>query len=202
MTTSDNQRFIRLWHEVSYTNICFHARNHEQARNSRKKWFPYHKGGGFRKWYGNHSEIINYEDNGRELTAFHEELNQKHPGGRLKNKKYYFRESITWTFIALKPGFRYNPEGFLFDVAGSSLFTDSEKERTYLLAFLCSAAAKYLLYILNPTMNIQTRDIRLLPYIRSDSDRIPELVRDNIALSQKDWDSFEASWNFKRHPLI
>jgi len=200
LTTSDNRRFIRLWHEVDYTNICFHARNHEQAMQSHKKWFPYHKGGGYRKWYGNHSEVINYEDNGRELNAFHEKLNRKHPGGRLKNKKYYFRESITWTFIALTPGFRYNPEGFLFDVAGSSLFTEDDRE--YLLAFLCSSVARYLLYLLNPTMNIQTRDIKLLPYLRSDSEHIDGLAEENIRLCQEDWDSFETSWNFKRHPLI
>ncbi len=202
LTTSDNPRFVRLWHEVNYQDICFHAENHQQAEKSHKKWFPYHKGGGYRKWYGNHSHILNYENGGKELLAFHEELNKQHSGGRLKNKNYYFKPSVTWTFIARTPSFRKNPAGFLFDVAGSCLFADSEQEENRILAFLCSKPAEYLLHLLNPTMNMQARDLRNLPYLQADSDRIQELVNENIQLCREDWDSFETSWNFESHPLL
>ena len=209
ITTSDNQRFVRKWYEINYHSICFHAKNSEQALQSRRKWFPYQKGGGYRKWYGNHIYVINYEQNGRELLAFHEKLNQQHVGGRIKNKEYYFRKSITWTFIATKSGFRIGEEGFLFDVAGSSLFTETEQKRYTVLGFLCSSTAEYLLHLLNPTMNIQAKDVEALPYITPERgennknfDRIQELVQENITLCKQDWDSFETSWDFKRHPLL
>lgn len=206
ITTSDNQKFVRKWYEVNYASICFKARNAEQAAQSQLKWFPYQKGGGYRKWYGNHIYIINYQHNGRELLAFHEKLNLHHVGGRLKNKEYYFKKSITWTFIATTSGFRIGEEGFLFDVAGSSLFTETDYQRYAILGFLCSSTAEYLLYLLNPTMNIQTRDVKALPYIeisqKSDADRVQELVQENIQLCKEDWDSFETSWNFKKHPLL
>ena len=202
LTTSDNPRFVRLWHEVEFENICFDAGNAQQAQESHKKWFPYHKGGGYRKWYGNHLHVLNYQENGRELLAFHEKLNQHHAGGRIKNKEYYFRPSLTWTFISKMPSFRKNPAGFLFDVAGSCLFVDSDREQNALLAFLCSNTARYLLYLLNPTMNLQPRNLKHLPYLHIDSDRIQELVQENIELSRQDWDSSELSWNFKKHPLL
>jgi len=202
LTTSDNPRFVRLWHEVEFDTICFDAENTQQAQESHKKWFPYHKGGGYRKWYGNHTHVLNYQDNGRELLAFHEKLNQHHAGGRIKNKEYYFRPALTWSFIAKMPSFRKNPSGFLFDVAGSCLFADSDQEQNALLAFLCSNTAAYLLYLLNPTMNLQARDLKHLPYLKTDSDRIQELVKENIELCRQDWDDSELSWNFKKHPLL
>lgn len=202
ITTSDNSRFVRFWHEVSYEAICFGAENQQQAEQSGKKWFPYHKGGGYRKWYGNHMHVLNYENGGKELLAFHEKLNLHHTGGRLKNKQYYFRPAVTWTFIAKSPSFRKNPAGFLFDVAGSCLFADSEQEQNALLAFLCSKPAEYLLYLRNPTMNIQARDLKYLPYLKTDSERIQELAEENIQLCREDWNSFETSWDFEQHPLL
>ena len=201
MTTSDNNRFTRKWYEVSDNRIFYHARNAEEAFQSHKKWFPYNKGGGYRKWYGNHEFIVNYEDDGRELRAFHEELNKTSAGGRIKNKEYYFKEAIAWTFISIIPGFRYSPEGFIFDVAGSSLFVDRE-HLEYVMALLCSCVARYLLNVLNPTMNLQANDIKSLPYIEKETDDIKSLVSENISIAQKDWDSFETSWDFEQHPLI
>lgn len=201
MTTSDNARFIRRWFEVPRDAICFDAHDRESAQASGKKWFPYNKGGGYRKWYGNHEYIVNFGDDGRELREFHARLNQDHSGGRIKNQAYYFRPSITWTFIANTPGFRACPAGFLFDVAGSSLFAeDGQTER--ILAFLCSSTARYFLRIINPTMNIQAADIKALPYIPADDPRIPLLVHENIAICREDWDTREISWDFRVHPLV
>ncbi|HAJ96699.1 MAG TPA: BREX-1 system adenine-specific DNA-methyltransferase PglX [Ruminococcus sp.] len=201
MTTSDNNRFTKKWYEVAVERICFNAQNSEMAQKSRKKWFPYNKGGGYRKWYGNHEYVVNYEDDGRELKKFHEELNKTSSGGRIKNREYYFRKSIAWTFIATIPGFRYCPEGFIFDVAGSSLFVDDNLTE-YVMAFLCSCVTKYFLNLLNPTMNIQANDIKSLPYIYNDTPKIKELVSENIKICETDWNAFETSWDFEQHPLI
>ena len=192
---------MRKWYEVTISTICFSAKDAASAKESGKKWFSYHKGGGFRKWYGNHEYLVNYENDGFELKAFHEQLNQIRIGGRIKNKEYYFRESITWNFIAAVPGFRFYPEGFIFDVAGSSLFTE-EAQRKYILGFLCSCVTRYFLNLLNPTMNIQANDIKSLPYLYQPDEKIDKLVSENIALCKEDWDNFETSWDFEQHPLI
>ncbi len=203
MTTSDNRRFLRLWFEADRARICWNAADRDAARRSGKKWFPYNKGGGCRKWYGNHEYIINYENDGAEIRAFHEQLNKTSSGGRIKNTEYYFRRCITWSFIALTPTFRQCGDGFLFDVAGSSVFCD-DAIRRYLLAFLCSNTAAFFMDLLNPTMNIQAKDVKALP-LRIDparKSRIEALVEENIALSREDWDAFETSWDFRGHPLI
>lgn len=202
MTTSDNNRFLRLWHEVDFYNIGFDMKNREEAKNSDLKWFPYNKGGEFRKWYGNNEFVVNYKNDGREMEMFHEELNKTSSGGRLKNRQYYFREGITWSFISSsKFGVRYSPEGYIFDVAGSSLFPNKSKLK-YILGFLCSKITFEFLKIQNPTMNFQVENIKKLPIIYKDDLLIDKLVNENIILSKEEWDSFETSWDFKRHPFV
>lgn len=202
MTTSDNDRFIRRWYEVDAGRICFDATDAEAARRSGRRWFPYNKGGGYRKWYGNHEYVVNFEDDGRELRAFHALLNRTSAGGRIKNREYYFRRCIAWTFIATTPGFRQCPPGFIFDVAGSSLFLEDESLTEYVTALLCSTVTRYLLRLLNPTMNIQAIDIRSLPYLEEHVPEVTAYARENTELCRKDWDSFETSWDFRRHPLL
>ena len=201
MTTSDNERFIRRWYETAFEAICFDAKSCDEARCSGKKWFPYNKGGGYRKWYGNHEYVVNFGDDGREMKAFHRELNKTRSGGRIKNTEYYFRRAIAWNFIALTPGFRCRPEGFIFDVAGSSLFTEDDRMEI-IMAYLCSKTAHCFLHILNPTMNVQANDIKSLPYIDCADDAIRTLTQENIALCKADWDAFETSWDFAQHPLL
>lgn len=203
MTTSDNNRFLREWYEVDFNKIYFNAQSGEDAKASGYKWFPYNKGGGYRKWYGNIEYIINYKNDGEELQAFHAELNKTSSGGRIKNKEYYFKESLTWTFIAITPGFRYCPPGFIFDVAGSSMFIDKDI-KLYTLGFLCSCVATHMLNILNPTMNIQANDIKGLPLIidANKKGKIEELVQENIKLCKEEWDSVETSWDYSSDPLL
>lgn len=202
MTTANNDRFLREWFEVEYDRICFCAKSIDEAIESCKKWFPYNKGGGYRKWYGNAEFVVNYENDGEEIKEYTSHL----PQGtwvRIKSRDFYFRESITWTFIAITPGFRYCPSGFIFDVAGSSLFID-ENLKKYMLGFLCSSVSTYFLSILNPTMNIQTSDIRSLPIILSDEykNEVESYVDANIVICKEDWDSYETSWDFHKHPLV
>lgn len=202
MTTSDNQRFLRLWYEVSIEGIGLGFTSREFAKRSKLKWFPYNKGGNFRKWYGNNDFVVNYWNDGEELESFHEELNKTSSGGRLKNRHYYFKESLTWSFISSsKFGVRYSPSGFIFDVAGSSLFPSNE-ERNYLLAFLCTVVAFEFLNIQNPTMNFQVENIKKLPILNMKNNRINVIVDDNINIAKKDWDYFETSWDFSKHPLL
>ena len=127
MTTSDNNRFLRLWYEVGINNELFSCENAETAKRSGKRWFPYNKGGEFRKWYGNRDYVVNYYQNGIEMEQFHAELNKTSSGGRMKSREFYFRRAITWSFISSSHFcVRYSPPGAIFDVAGSSMFPDEK----------------------------------------------------------------------------
>lgn len=201
MTTGNNNMFLRLWYEVQSKKIGF-GLSQEKALTSSYKWFPYNKGGDFRKWYGNNEYVVNYENNGAEVKEYTSHLPQG-TAVRIKSYDYYFKESGTWSFISSNNfGIRYSPEGFIFDVAGSSLF--SEKYLYYLIGLLSSNMVNDLLKSLNPTVNFQTKNIKSVPVIYDENKKevIEEIVKENIELSKQDWDSFETSWDFKTHPLL
>jgi len=205
MATADNDRFLRMWYEVNFERIGFDFESREQAKNSKLKWFPYNKGGDFRKWYGNNDYVVNWEDDGFEIRNFKDEKTNKIRSHNY-NLDYIFKESITWSFISSANfGVRYSKRGFLFDVGGSSLFTD-DKYKLYLLSFLCSKLAFELLRTLNPTMNFQPGNISSLPILTTEDKvlmaKIERLSNENIVISKYDWDSFEVSWDFKKHPLL
>ncbi len=200
MTTADNNRFLRLWYEVSSTKMGLDIENLNDAQESKKKWFPYNKGGSYRKWYGNNEYIVNYENDGSEMKEFTSKL----PQGtwvRLKSRDYYFKESITWTFISSsKFGVRYSPKGFIFDVAGSSMFPG--EDIYYVLGFLSTRLAYDFIQIVNPTLNYQVKDIKSLPLKNKENIKIniQKIVQQNISISRTDWDTFETSWDFKVSP--
>ncbi len=205
MTTSDNKRFLRLWHEVARENIAFGCENAQAAMASEKRWFPYNKGGRFRKWYGNNSYVVDFYRNGEEMRAFHAEISKMHSGGRIKNERMYFLPAVTWPFIteSTKFGVRFQPKGFLFDVSGSSLFPEPS-EMLYIMGFLSSRVALEILRLFNPTMNFQVENIGSLP-MRFDGAQKPlieQLVLQNIAIAREEWDSYEQSWDFRTHPFI
>lgn len=125
MATSDNGRFLRLWFEVNVKTLGFGFSNSREALISNKKWFPYNKGGSFRKWYGNQEYVVNWENSGKEVMEYATKL-YKSPTRTIKNIPYYFRECLTWSFVSSSCfGVRYSPKGFLFDVGGSSIFLDN-----------------------------------------------------------------------------
>ncbi|MDZ7794902.1 MAG: hypothetical protein U5P10_14780 [Spirochaetia bacterium] len=202
MTTSDNERFLRQWFEVSIDSIGFNKANLFEAKESLVKWFPYNKGGDYRKWYGNQSFILNYWNDGYEIKKFHEELNKTNQGGRLKNQSLYFKESISWSFISSAYfGVRYYQKGFIFDVAGSSLFPN--KENFYrVLGLLCSKIGPYLLKVLNPTLNFQAQNISALPYKIPGKLVIDKIEQQLILYAKNDWNSYETSWDFTKLPLL
>jgi len=205
MVTADNQRFIRIWTEVDYNNIKFNCASREESVASGAKWFPYQKGGGYRKWYGNHLNVVNWYNDGYEL------LNMKNEGYKVgstnHNLDYIFKRMITWNKITSdKFSARISPTGFLFDDAGPLCYVKNEEILLYVLGYFCSKLVLMYLDIINPTMNFQPGDIASLPYV-SPKDRdclfkINGLVQDCIRISKVDWDSIETSWDFKKHPLL
>ena len=197
MVTRDNDRFIRLWWETSYMKIGFDVYSHEEAKQSIKKWFPCTMGGDYRKWYGNNENIVNFEHDGEELIAF--------SGSHIKNREFYFRESITWSAISSsKLSMRYAPKGFLPEHAGNCLY--STEDKLAVLQALCnSVVGIYLLGILSPTLNYNVGDIAnipVLPLSQQTTNQITNLVRALREEAKQDWDSVETSWDFKEHPLI
>ena len=204
MSTANNDRFMRNWFEVPIAHVEFHASCEDDARESKKRWFPYNKGGSFRKWYGNNDYVVNWENDGIEIRSFKDEKT-----GRIRshnyNGEYGFRESLTWSDIssAQNFGIRYSPKGKLFDGRGSSLFTDHSRIFG-ILGLLTSKLAGYYLAIINQTMVFNVGDVAAIPLNSKvlDNDRVRELVQDCIAISKSEWDSFEYSWDFVEHPFI
>ena len=195
VATADNNRFLRFWNEVSINKVSFHTRSHEEATIAREKWFPYNKGGDFRKWYGNNEFVVNWEHDGAELKQF--------KGSVLRNPSYYFKECFSWSLISSSvAAFRYKPAGQIFDVAGMSCFA-SEKQLNYLLALCNTKVVMKVLEVIAPTINYQCGDIANIPVIQDgDTDKICEVTQENISISKTDWDSYETSWDFKRNPLV
>jgi hypothetical protein len=198
--TCSNQRFLRLWWEVDLSNIDFSCKNEQDCRRSLCRWFPYNKGGAYRKWYGNQDWVVDFADFGADIQQYRVKSGQS---GVLPGRRHYFEESLSWGFVSSsKFGVRAYPSGFVFDIAGSSLFPKPEN-KLYRLGFLGSSTAYQLLQVLNPTLNCQAGDIARLPILEAgDRSGIENLVTENIALARQDWDDFETSWNFHGHPLF
>lgn len=202
LSTGDNDRFTRLWHEVDINNIGFGFKSRDEAKESGFKWFPYNKGGSYRKWYGNNEYVVNWHDDGYEIRNYRDENGKLL--SRPQNMDYYFREGITWSKISSSRfGVRYFQYGFVFADAGSSIFPPVEGING-ILAFLCSKLSYEFLKVLNPTMNFQVGNIASLPFIDVGSYKaqINNLVNQNISISRTDWDSFETSWDFEEHPFL
>ena len=205
LITGDNNRFLRLWHEVNSNNIGFNTLNVEESIESNLKWFPYQKGGTFRKWYGNHEYVVNWKNDGTEMK-YDNSIN-----GRIRSHNYNgdlsFKKGISWSSVTIgKFSCRYSPTGFMFDAAGP-LCKVSNNDYLYLvLAYLSSKVAKEFLEVLNPTINMHPGYVESLPFKFNEilllKDKIDNLSKSNIDISCEDWDSTEISWNFKQHPLI
>lgn len=204
MATSDNNRFLRLWYEVKGNKIGFSAKNASEAIESKKKWFPYNKGGNFRKWFGNNEYVINYENDGYEVKQYATQL-YKSPTRTIKSISEYFKPSLSWSKISSGDiAFRYYPEGFIFDVAGCCIFFSDGKYMNYTLGFLNSKINKQILQAISPTLNYEAGHIATLPMIFDNMmlNEIDSIVKENILISIEDWNQYETSWDFKKHPLI
>ena len=201
LATADNNRFLRVWYELVMSSIEFNATSHEMALKSGKKWFPYNKGGEFRKWYGNNDYVVNWANDGYEIKHFFDDKGKLR--SRPQNLDFMFRSSASWSDITSSANaFRYKNAGHLFDITGMSLF--SEEYLFYLLALCNTKIVREVLKVVAPTMHCQCGDVANVPVIIDTdfSEKIDALAKENIEISKKDWDSFETSWDFKTHPLI
>lgn len=201
LATADNRRFLRLWFEIPLSRICFDCTAVDDPLVEKYKWFPYNKGGHYRKWYGNQDYIVNWEHNGYEIRHIFDERGRLR--SRPQNTAYYFRECFSWSLVSSGvAAFRYKPAGQLFDIAGMSCFCDAHLY--YLLALCNSRYAREVLELIAPTINYQCGDIAAIPVILDPrrEEEINALVEENIRICRQDWDSFETSWDFSRHPLI
>lgn len=200
LATADNNRFLRLWYEVLSDRIGFTCTSIKDSVLSGKKWFPYNKGGEFRKWYGNNDYIVNWENDGNEIRNFGDGTG--YIRSRAQNTQFYFKPAVTWSKISSGSiAFRYKPAGHIFDVAGTSIFARAELER-YILGFNNSVVAHAIASVLSPTLNYEVGHIASFPIIEHRIDEVKSIVSQNICLSRTDWNAFEASWDFKHHPLI
>ena len=200
--TGDNERFLRFWQETEIQKIGFGVKHDELATTS-YKWIPYNKGGSFRRWYGNFDRVVNWENDGKEIKDYAVIRNHgKHWSRYIQNIENMCREGVSWSDIAsTRFACRYLPEGFICDVKGSSTYP-SEQYRTYVMAFLNSCVSIYYLQMLNPTTTFQVGNIGSLPFIFEREKEVDELALGNVALSKKDWDADETSWDFQHHPLL
>lgn len=196
LATADNGRFLRQWFEVNLHNIGFNFNNAASAADSGKKWFPTTKGGTFRRWYGNMTYVVNWQYDGKELSNF--------PGAVIRNRWRYFTKSgSTWSTIASgKPSFRYFDRSWLFETKGSVCFPEQESNNYTIMGYLNSPLVTAFLQTLAPTLDYHEGPLGRIPYVNIQEPSIENTVKDNIAISQKDWDAHETSWDFKKNDLL
>ena len=199
LATGSNDTFLRKWFELNINEISFDTGSISESVRTKKRWFPYNKGGDWRKWFGNFEYVVDWFGDGHGIRNFKDESGKVR--SRPQNTEYYFKESVTWSDITTNSfGARYSPKGFIFDVKGSSGFPQ-ESEFYASIAILNSRLMNEFMAVLNPTSTFQVGDMARVPFIRA-----PSTVEDNakklIQLSKHDWDCFEVSCDFSRSPLL
>ncbi|QPN68105.1 BREX-1 system adenine-specific DNA-methyltransferase PglX [Synechococcus sp. CBW1006] len=203
LATSDNERFLRLWHEVSFSLLNQNAKSLEDTEGYDFKWYPLNKGGAFRRWYGNQEFVINWENNGEELWAFTATLNQG-SNVRLKSRDFYFKESASWSDVTSgRTSARFYPQGFIFDTTGPSVFRSDELRVFFLLGLLNSKVTDVFVSLLNPTLHFTLKDANGFPLPSGICQHdVEACVNELIELAKVDWDNREISWNFRVQPLL
>ncbi|AUH36466.1 restriction endonuclease subunit M [Lactiplantibacillus plantarum] len=201
LQTGDNKIFLRFWYEVGNQNICYSANTISESTLSGKRWFPYNKGGSYRKWFGNYDYVVNWQDNGKMIKEFTWENGNAR--SVVRNPRFYFQESITWSDITSGDfSARYRTPGSIFDVVGKSAFKlEKQTDLLSLLGLLNAKVTNYIFKILNPTIHLQTGNFANFPVINSKIS-VYKQVQVAIEITQNDWNSFEESWDFIRHPLL
>ena len=208
MRTGDNQRFLRMWQEVTKARLLLGCKSREEQILSNSKWIPYNKGGDYRKWYGNNSYVVNWANDGFEIK---ENTKQNYPqlgenlGWKISNEKYYYKKGITWSGVSSGNfSCRRYEEGFIFDSGANGLFAYEDDNSYYLAGILNSNLGNYILKMINPTINTGSGTLNQVPIIMNLSKKpvVIKLVLECIELSKIDWDSFETSWDFEKHPLL
>lgn len=188
LATGNNEIFLKFWHEVNLK---------KSSIVNGEKWFPCNKGGPFRRWFGNNIYLINWENNGEQIRSYKNSV--------LRNVHFYFKQGITWSSLSTyKLSMRYSPAGSIFESKGSVCFVKKDQDLLYILGLTNSKVVESLLGVLSPTLDYHEGPMGRVPCILNENKHstIDLLVRENIKVSKKDWDSFETSWDFVRHPLV
>lgn len=204
MVTAQNSEYVRYWFEVSESRSGYDRfQSRDEAKSSGKKWFSYLKGGGYRRWYGNKLDVVNWENDGHLLQT------RKHPSENRVwatnfNLDYIFQPNINWGAVTSSHfSARFSSGGELFDAGGSACFPSSSQKSLEIVSFLNSSVSAYLLQVLNPTLNFQAGNIADLPTLSSNlGEKVKLLTKRCIEIAKRDWDTFEYSWDFTRNPLV
>lgn len=192
--TGGNDDFLRFWYEADFNRIGFGIKSVQDFLDSDFLYAPCNKGGETRKWYGNNYIVCKFDQ-----YSYNKLLQQ---GNHLPSREYYFREGLTWSTLGNMLSMRYSPEGFVFETKGSMLFTNSDEDLLYVLGVLNSNVAMEALKILCPTIDFHEGPVSNVPIVYSSKEKVKEIVIENISIAKNDWDSYELSWDFKKHPLV
>ena len=193
-STSDNNRFLRLWFEVDINKENFGCKQLVREETLVKRWFPYNKGGGYKKWYGYNEYMIDWYDDAAAIRAIKTAV--------IANYQYFMKPGLTWSTVT-SGGFslRKFGHGYIFDNGGCCVFELGSKAN-YILGVMNSIVFKYIFGQSNPTINSQSGEVAKFPVIIEQDNRIDSVVDENVAIAKMDWDSYETSWDFKRNPLV
>ena len=201
LATSDNDRFLKFWNEVEFSKIGFDITSIGDENKFLYKWFPCTKGGSFRRWYGNNDYVVNWENDGQEIKAYAAKLYKSYTR-TIKNIPFYFRKGLTWSTISSGLfSLRYVPTGFVFETKGAMCYIE-DKYLYYVLALYNTKVMQQFLAIVSPTLDYHEGPLGRTPIVLKEDKGIEKTAKENIELSKIDWDSFETSWGFKRHPLV
>ena len=197
LATYNDAMFLRFWYETSFEDIGFNCESVDDSIKSQKRWFPYNKGGDYRKWYGNNNYVVNFYNAGEEI--------KKVGKAAFSNVNYYFEKGLTWSRISSKYfGVRYHSNGFVIGDAGPSVLINDETNLFYLLGILLSNFTLRVILALNSSLTFQVGDLNRIP-VNIDKDKkslIENIVKSNISISKEEWDEFEISWDFSKHPAL
>ena len=200
LQTGNNKRFLRYWYEVDFNNIFFDTHNTAEAKQSGKKWFPYNKGGSYRKWYGNYDYVVNWQNDGYEIKHFTWTNGKQR--SVVRNPEYYFKEAVTWSDVnSGRFSLRYREPGSIHDVKGMSAFSEDHDKLLYLLGLLNTKIGNYVFKMINPTISLQIGNFVVFPVLNS-SREITSKVSNNILMEKQDWNNHEEAWGFNSNPLI
>ena len=204
LKTANNDRFLRQWWEVAWSRVAFSCRSRDDAEKSGARWFPYNKGGEFRRWYGNQEFVVNWANDGEELRTFGTEDGGR-PKSRVQATEFFFRPSISWPEVSSgASAFRAFPEGFIFDSTGSSGFVSGDAKRLEALVIANSSVSSAILEAVAPGLRFDVGQVAKIPILESAESRpeTEERAEELISTARRDWDSAETSWNFQESPLI
>jgi len=202
LSTTDNNRFLRFWYEILFDSIGFNYSKLDDTADCRYRFIPHQKGGEYRKWYGNLEYVVDWYNNGASIKKAAEGAS----GGRIVGSEYYLQEGLTWTDLTStgKISVRFAKAGSIFNSSGPMCFCFDKGNQYYVLAFMNSIVANNFLRLLAPTFHFNGGPISKLPLLSSESyyEDIARMANESVVISSTDWDSFETSWDFKRHPLV